>query len=85
MISYVNGVMQARVIMVFDHFALLDLGTPELVLILLIVLLLFGGKKLPELSRSLGTSMQELRKGLNEGTDEKSKKSEESKRESTDS
>jgi sec-independent protein translocase protein TatA len=71
--------------MVFDHFALLDLGTPELVLILLIVLLLFGGKKLPELSRSLGTSMQELRKGLNEGTDEKSKKSEESKRESTDS
>lgn len=64
--------------MVFNHFALLDLGTPELVLILLIVLLLFGGKKLPELSRSLGTSMKELRKGLNEG-DEKSKNSEETK------
>lgn len=71
--------------MVFDHFALLDLGTPELVLILLIVLLLFGGKKLPELSRSLGTSMQELRKGLNEGSDEKSKKNEETKQESTNS
>jgi len=85
MIGYVNGVMQARVTMYFDHFALLDLGTPELVLILLIVLLLFGGKKLPELSRSLGTSMRELRKGLNEGTNEKSKKSEEAKQESTNS
>jgi sec-independent protein translocase protein TatA len=68
-----------------EHFALLDLGTPELVLILLIVLLLFGGKKLPELSRSLGSSMQELRKGLNEGSDEKSKKSEDTKQESTNS
>jgi sec-independent protein translocase protein TatA len=84
MISYVNGIMQARVTMVND-FALLDLGTPELVLILLIVLLLFGGKKLPELSRSLGTSMQELRKGLNEGTDEKSKKRDETKQDSTNS
>ena len=53
-------------------FAFLDLGTPELVLILLIVLLLFGGTKLPALSRSLGTSMRELRKGLNEGDDGKS-------------
>jgi sec-independent protein translocase protein TatA len=77
--------MQARVIMMVHYFALLDLGTPELVLILLIVLLLFGGKKLPELSRSLGTSMHELRKGLNEGTDEKSEKSEETKQESTNS
>jgi sec-independent protein translocase protein TatA len=72
--------------MLVNQFALLDLGTPELVLILLIVLLLFGGKKLPELSRSLGTSMQELRKGLNEGAgDEKGKKSENTKQESTNS
>ncbi len=71
--------------MLVDHFALLDLGTPELILILLIVLLLFGGKKLPELSRSLGTSMKELRNGLNEGADEKSKKSEDSKQETTNS
>jgi sec-independent protein translocase protein TatA len=70
----------------FTNFALLDLGTPELVLILLIVLLLFGGKKLPELSRSLGSSMKELRNGLNDGNDEKkSKTSEDKKQESTNS
>ena len=57
------------------NFGILDLGTPELILILAIVLLLFGGKKLPELSRSVGNSMRELRKGLsNEGGDEKIEK-----------
>jgi sec-independent protein translocase protein TatA len=48
------------------NFALLDLGTPELLIILAIILLLFGGKKLPELSRSLGVSMKNLREGFNE-------------------
>lgn len=50
----------------FGQFAFLDLDTPELLLILLIVLLLFGGKKLPELSRALGTSVKELKKGMND-------------------
>lgn len=49
----------------FTQFAFLDLGAPELIIILAIVLLLFGGKKLPELSRSLGDAMRELRKGMN--------------------
>jgi sec-independent protein translocase protein TatA len=56
----------------------LDLGTPELVLILLIVLLLFGGTKLPKLSRSLGESMRELRKGL-DGNEKSEKHSDEDK------
>lgn len=43
------------------------IGTPELIVILVIVLLLFGAKKLPELSKSLGTSIKEIRKGVNEG------------------
>ncbi|HSX34471.1 MAG TPA: twin-arginine translocase TatA/TatE family subunit [Candidatus Saccharimonadales bacterium] len=49
-------------------FGFLDLGAPELIIILAIALLLFGGKKLPELSRSLGTSMRELRKGMSGDT-----------------
>lgn len=56
-----------------NYFAFLDLGTPQLILILLIVLLLFGGKKLPELSRSLGHSMRELRNGMSEGDHDKKK------------
>ena len=46
----------------FSQFAFI--GTTELVVILLIVLLLFGSKKLPELSRSIGQSVSELRKGM---------------------
>ncbi|HSX33021.1 MAG TPA: twin-arginine translocase TatA/TatE family subunit [Candidatus Saccharimonadales bacterium] len=54
-------------------FAFLDLGAPELIIILAIVLLLFGGRKLPELSRSLGSSMREIRKGLNDGGHDEAK------------
>jgi sec-independent protein translocase protein TatA len=53
-----------------SYFAILDLSTPDLLIILAIVLLLFGAKRLPELSRSLGTSARELRKGLS-GDEEK--------------
>ena len=43
------------------------LGTQELMVILVIALVLFGGKKLPELARGLGKSMQEFKKGIDEG------------------
>lgn len=36
----------------------------ELLIILLIVLLLFGGKKIPELARSIGTSIREVKSGI---------------------
>ena len=39
-----------------------NLGGPDLFIILLITLLLFGAKKLPNLARSLGQSMNEFRK-----------------------
>lgn len=61
--------------------AFLDLGAPELIIVLVILLLLFGSKKLPALSRSLGESMRELRKGVSGNEDEKkneNKKNEES-------
>ncbi len=54
-----------------NNFAILDLGTPQLIIILVIVLLLFGSKKLPELARSLGSSVGELRKGIDEGAPKK--------------
>tara|TARA_B100002003_G_C13930007_1_gene451798 strand:+ start:157 stop:450 length:294 start_codon:yes stop_codon:yes gene_type:complete len=38
---------------------MLGLQTPELVVILFIILLLFGGKKLPELARSMGSAVKE--------------------------
>ncbi len=50
------------------------IGTPELVIILLIVLLLVGGRKLPELARSVGQSMQELRKGMSNDSKQKQTK-----------
>ena len=43
------------------------LGAPELIIILLIVMLIFGGAKLPKLARSLGESSKEFKKGLAEG------------------
>ncbi len=42
------------------------LGPWELIIIFLVILLLFGGRKLPELARSVGDSMKELRKGMSD-------------------
>ncbi|MCL6527868.1 MAG: twin-arginine translocase TatA/TatE family subunit [Thermaceae bacterium] len=41
----------------------MNLGMPEILIILLVALLLFGPKKLPELGRGLGQSIREFRKG----------------------
>lgn len=45
------------------------IGAPELIIILVILLLLFGSKKLPELSKSIGESIKEMRKGFMEGAE----------------
>jgi sec-independent protein translocase protein TatA len=57
------------------------LGPQELLIIFLIVLLLFGAKKLPELARSLGKSTAEFKKGMKEleKLDEEPDKTEEDK------
>jgi len=41
-----------------------NIGVTELVVLLVVVLLVFGGKKLPELGKGLGDAYRELKKGL---------------------
>ena len=41
-----------------------SIGAREIVLILLVVLLLFGGRKLPELARGIGKGLREFRRGI---------------------
>ncbi|MCF0199368.1 MAG: twin-arginine translocase TatA/TatE family subunit [Bacteroidaceae bacterium] len=43
-----------------------NLGTGEIIVIALVVLLLFGGKKIPELMRGLGKGVKSFKDGLNE-------------------
>jgi len=40
-----------------------SVGGPELIILLVIILLLFGAKRIPELAKGLGTGMREFRKG----------------------
>lgn len=51
-------------------------GQSEILLIVFIILLLFGAKKLPELSRSLGRSLSEFKKGQREGAEPERKEEE---------
>jgi sec-independent protein translocase protein TatA len=50
--------------------SLLNLGGPDLIWILLLILLLFGAKKLPELARGMGQAIKEFQKAKDEFSDE---------------
>ncbi len=50
------------------------IGWTEILIILALILLLFGAKRLPELARSLGKSLKEFKKGVQEPPDEDKKK-----------
>jgi sec-independent protein translocase protein TatA len=62
-----------------------NLGAGEIILIVLVVLLLFGAKKIPELARGIGKGMSEFKKGLKDveneikSADNESKKIDEKK------
>ena len=50
------------------------IGTPEIILIVLVVLLLWGGKKVPELMKGLGKGVKSFKDGMKEvSTDEEAK------------
>ena len=55
------------------------LGWPEILLILVLALLILGGKKLPEFMRSLGKSLTEFRKGVREAEQTKDEIADEAK------
>ena len=59
-------------------------GGTELIIVLIIVALLFGGSKLPKLARSLGSAKGEFEKGLKEGESKGSKGAAESESKATD-
>jgi sec-independent protein translocase protein TatA len=49
---------------------LLNIGWPEILLIVLIVLLLFGAKKIPELMKSMGKGVKSFKDGMNSKDDD---------------
>jgi sec-independent protein translocase protein TatA len=52
----------------------LDFGPQEMIIVLVLVLVLFGGSQLPKLAKNLGQAQKEFKKGLDDGkkTDEES-------------
>jgi sec-independent protein translocase protein TatA len=46
------------------------LGTPELIIVLVVVVLVFGSSRLPKLARSLGQAQKEFKEGVAEGSKE---------------
>ena len=48
----------------------MNLGATELIIVLVIVLVVFGGAKLPKLARSIGQAQKEFQEGIGEGLDD---------------
>ncbi|MDR1181215.1 MAG: twin-arginine translocase TatA/TatE family subunit [Bacteroidales bacterium] len=62
----------------------LGIGTQEIILIALIVLLFFGGRKIPEMMRGLGKGVKSFKDGINGINDNKGEKEQEEKTNSED-
>jgi sec-independent protein translocase protein TatA len=60
--------------------ALPQVGATELIILLFIILLLFGAKRIPQLARSLGVGSREFRKGISGAYDEKATEGDESRK-----
>jgi sec-independent protein translocase protein TatA len=58
----------------------MGIGAPQIILIALVVLLLFGGRKIPELMRGLGQGVKEFKDATNKDDDSKSDKTSDDKK-----
>ena len=47
-----------------------NLGVPELLIILLVILVLFGAKKIPDLAKGIGQGIKEFKKGIKDNEDD---------------
>jgi sec-independent protein translocase protein TatA len=56
-----------------------NIGTPEILIILGVLVLIFGSTQLPKLARSIGQAQQEFKKGLKEGAKDDDEEEEEDK------
>ena len=66
----VRTIKQLGLMLVNGILAFFNLGTGEVILIVAIILLLFGGRKIPELMRGLGKGVKSFKQGMNEVEDE---------------
>jgi sec-independent protein translocase protein TatA len=66
----IRGIMQSRPGQSKESIVLKNFNGWEIVIVLVIILLLFGARKLPDLARSIGASAKEFRKGLDEGVED---------------
>lgn len=57
----------------------LMIGAPQIILIVIVILLLFGGRKIPELMRGLGSGIKEFKDASKDDTDDNNKVPEENK------
>lgn len=65
-----------------DNMLLFSLGMPEIVLIALVILLLFGGKKIPEMMKGLGKGVRSFKEGMNDLELDKDQPAKEEKKDS---
>ena len=61
-----------------------NLGPTELIIILLIVILLFGAKKIPEIGKGLGKGIKDFKTAMKEGEDEAAKDEKDTKKSKSD-
>ena len=53
----------------------MNFGMTEILIILAIIIILFGARRIPELAKSLGSSMKQFKKGMHEEEEDQEKKS----------